>query len=117
MLISVFPTSVSPGPSGDHADRAAALGRTFAPWATEDDLEGAFPTRQFRRLAEERLLGLTAPTTFGGAGAGLAQAVAVIREIGRGDPSTALIVAMHYINLAMLPKGRWAPALLSLIHI
>ncbi|OWJ79685.1 acyl-CoA dehydrogenase family protein [Haematobacter genomosp. 1] len=115
MLISAFPTPVSPGAPGDHADRAAALGKAFAPWAAEDDLEGTFPTRQFRRLAEERLLGLTAPTAFGGTGAELAQAVTVIREIGRGDPSAALILAMHFINLATLPKGRWAPALLNTV--
>ena len=115
MLISAFPTPASPDATGDHADRAAALGDAFAPWAAEDDRAGAFPTRQFRRLAEERLLGLTAPTAFGGAGAGLGQAVAVIREIGRGDPSAALILAMHYINLATLPKGRWSPALLNTV--
>lgn len=82
-----------------------------------DDAQGAFPHAHVARLREAGLLGLTAPVAFGGRGAGLAQAAEVIREIAKADPSTALVLVMHYANLATLPKGRWQPALLEKVLI
>lgn len=91
----------------DPAATAAALGRIFAQTAGEHDASGAFPRDNIRRLREAGLLALTAPVELGGRGAGLAEAAEVVREIARGEPSTALILIMQYINLGTLPKGRW----------
>ena len=110
MLITPFAAAALPEP-----ERAEALISEFSLLAEEDDRTGAFPARQFARLAEVGLIGLTAPQAHGGAGAGLATATEVVRRIARADPSTALILSMHYINLATLPKGRWAPALLEAV--
>jgi alkylation response protein AidB-like acyl-CoA dehydrogenase len=88
-------------------ESAVDLARTFAATAADLDASAAFPHDNVRRLHGAGLSALTAPVEFGGGGAGLAVAADVIREIARGEPSTALILIMQYINLATLPKGRW----------
>lgn len=104
-----LPPLPDPAPGGGPApDRGGLAAR-----AREDDATGAFPAANLAALRQAGLLGLTAPPRFGGQGAGLALAAEVIREIGQADPSAALITAMHYINLATLPKGRWDPAVLD----
>lgn len=78
-----------------------------------DDREGRFPHGFLQALRDEGLLGLTAPPEHGGRGVGLETASEVLREIGKADPSAALIVMMHYLILAHLPRGRWPSALLE----
>lgn len=94
--------------------RALTLGETartvaieLAATAGDHDESGAFPHENFRKLQEYGLLALTAPVAHGGRGAGLADAATVIGEIAKGEPSTALILVMQYINLATLPGERW----------
>lgn len=86
---------------------ASDLAVEFAATASEIDSTTSFPHENFRRLHEVGLLALTAPAELGGAGRGLETASEVIRTIARGEPSTALILIMQYINLATLPLGRW----------
>ncbi|EIM29997.1 acyl-CoA dehydrogenase family protein [Microvirga lotononidis] len=93
--------------SENHVDAAIRLASIFAESAADLDLTGAFPTGNFRLLHQSGLVALTAPVELGGSGAGLTEAAEVIREIARGEPSTALILIMQYINLAQLLKGRW----------
>jgi alkylation response protein AidB-like acyl-CoA dehydrogenase len=92
---------------------ATGLSRTFAVTAADHDEKAGFPHENFRLLHQAGLTALTAPVEFGGGGAGLREAAEVIREIARGEPSTALILIMQYINLATLPKGRWPEHLVS----
>ena len=99
MLIPSFP--IVPA-EGETARRIAA---DLAPAAERDDTDGAFPHANLQKLRQAGLLGLTAPERFGGHGAGLEAAAGMIEAIAGADPSTALVVAMHYINLATLPKG------------
>jgi alkylation response protein AidB-like acyl-CoA dehydrogenase len=86
---------------------ARTLAAEFSATAGKYDESGAFPHENFRRLHQAGLLALTAPTAYGGRGAGLAEAATVIGEIARGEPSTALILTMQYVNLAALPGTRW----------
>ncbi|MER8465456.1 acyl-CoA dehydrogenase family protein [Mesorhizobium sp. M1396] len=88
-------------------EAAAELARTFAETAGDLDESAAFPHENIFRLHDAGLIALTAPVELGGGGAGLAEASEVIREIARGEPCTALILIMQYINLATLPGGRW----------
>ena len=88
-------------------EAAAALAEIFAATAARHDASGAFPHENFRRLHEAGLLALTAPTAHGGRGAGLEEAAAVVGRIAAGEPSTALVLSMQYINLAALPGDRW----------
>lgn len=92
---------------------AAELAAGFTATAAELDERAAFPFDNFRLLHQAGLAALTAPAELGGGGAGLFEASEVIREIARGEPSTALILIMQYINLATLPQGRWPATLVS----
>lgn len=93
--------------ASDHSRVAAELSARLALTAAAHDESARFPFDNIRLLHEAGLLALTAPAAFGGGGAGLAEASQVIREIARGEPSTALVVIMQYVNLATLPAGRW----------
>ena len=53
------------------------------------------------------------PSALGGGGRGAAKAARVLGIIGKADPSTALVLSMHYIqHLVMARSSRW-PARLS----
>jgi alkylation response protein AidB-like acyl-CoA dehydrogenase len=82
------------------------LSLAFAEGAAQVDREAVFPVDNFSRLRDDGLLSLTAPSAWGGGGAGLSDASMIITEIAKGEPSTALILFMQYVNLALLPKGR-----------
>ncbi|MET4796038.1 alkylation response protein AidB-like acyl-CoA dehydrogenase [Bradyrhizobium japonicum] len=73
--------------------------------AAEHDRTGSFPFENFRELSEAGLLSLTVPAVHGGAGAGARYAVRVIGIIGKADPSTALVLSMHYINHLVMGRS------------
>lgn len=110
--LQLIGAGVEPAPA-PFLEAARRLAVEFAATAPELDRSALFPHENFRRLGKEDLLALTAPIGLGGRGAGLAGALEVIRTIARGEPSTALILSMQYINLANLPRGRWAQPLVE----
>lgn len=83
------------------------LAREFSKSAADHDRTGVFPFANFNRLHEERLLGLLSPQDKGGSGLGLAAAAVVVNGIARGEPSTALVLAMHYIQHATMALRGW----------
>lgn len=87
------------------------LGDEFAASAAEYDLSGAFPHRHFERLHEHGLLALTVAKNLGGSGAGLRHASKVVRSIARGDPSTALVLAMQYLAHSGERQAHWPAGL------
>lgn len=90
----------------------ARLGQQLAATAAQYDESGAFPHDNFRLLHQHGLLALTVPKALGGGGASLAQARQVIAAVARGEPSTALILVMHYLQHARLQDSRsWPEAL------
>jgi alkylation response protein AidB-like acyl-CoA dehydrogenase len=92
----------------DPIDRARRLAKDFAVDAHHFDASGEFPFENFARLYEAGLLGLMTAPEHGGYGGGLADAQAVISEIARGEPSTALVLAMHYNSHYSLRRfGKW----------
>lgn len=105
--MTVTPFRLRSAAAPNSVETAAELAAVFAATAGDYDASAAFPFANIRLLHEVGLAALTAPVELGGGGAGLAEASEVIREIARGEPSTALILIMQYINLATLPKGRW----------
>lgn len=106
--MSVTPLRTKPLEVPDTAiDIAGRVAAEFSRTAAEVDRSTTFPRANFDRLHEAGLLALTAPLELGGGGAALEEAAEVIRLIARGEPSTALILIMQYINLATLPNGRW----------
>jgi alkylation response protein AidB-like acyl-CoA dehydrogenase len=97
----------------DHVARAGLLAKAFAERAPLHDRDGSFPFRNFEDLSEAGLLALTVPAALGGGGAGAAEAARILGIIGKADPSTALVLSMHYIqHLVMARSSRW-PARLS----
>jgi alkylation response protein AidB-like acyl-CoA dehydrogenase len=90
--------------------RAADLSEDFATRAAEHDRTGSFPFENFEALRDAGLLNLTVPVEFGGQGAGLPLVCRVIELVARGDASTALVLAMHYIYHAIFARTRrWPP--------
>ena len=67
-----------------------------------------FRIENFKELAEAGLLALTVPTALGGHGAGALDTARILGIFGKADPSTALVLSMHYIqHLVMARSTRW----------
>ena len=89
-------------------DCAKLLASEFAVRAAQHDRDASFPFENFNELSEAGLLALTVPTALGGAGAGARDAARIIGIFGKADPSTALVLSMHYIqHLVMARSTRW----------
>lgn len=89
-------------------DCAKLLASEFAARAAQHDRDASFPFENFKELSEAGLLALTVPTALGGAGAGARDAAHIIGIFGKADPSTALVLSMHYIqHLVMARSTRW----------
>jgi alkylation response protein AidB-like acyl-CoA dehydrogenase len=89
-------------------DRANALASEFAARAALHDRDASFPFENFERLSEAGLLALTVPAALGGHGAGAIDTARIIGILGKADPSTALVLSMHYIqHLVMARSARW----------
>jgi alkylation response protein AidB-like acyl-CoA dehydrogenase len=97
----------------DPAERALLLASCFAARAGEHDREASFPFENFKELSEAGLLALTVPAALGGGGAGAREAARILGILAKADPSTALVLSMHYIqHLVMARSQRW-PARLA----
>jgi alkylation response protein AidB-like acyl-CoA dehydrogenase len=89
-------------------ERATLLASGFAARAALHDREASFPFENFNELSEAGLLALTVPAALGGSGAGALDAARIINILGKADPSTALVLSMHYIqHLVMARSTRW----------
>jgi alkylation response protein AidB-like acyl-CoA dehydrogenase len=89
-------------------DKAHRLAAEFAERAPRHDRDASFPFENFTRLSEAGLLALTVPAALGGAGAGARDAARILSIVAKADPSTALVLSMHYIqHLVMARSARW----------
>ncbi len=76
--------------------------------AKEADRAGAFPTEGIRAAHDAGLLRATVSRRHGGPGGDIVTLTRIIGEIGRADPSVALIVSMTLaIHLAQAERGHW----------
>lgn len=90
----------------------ASIGQQLGATAHVYDESGAFPQDNFKLLHEHGLVALTVPKALGGGGATLVQARQAISAIAKGEPSTALILVMQYIQHARLQDSKnWPEAL------
>lgn len=100
----------------DLLSRVKELSADFATRAARHDRDGSFPFENFEALRDAGLLNLTVPVEHGGQGAGLTTVCRVIEEVARGDASTALVLAMHYIYHAVFSRaGRWPAAIQEMV--
>lgn len=89
-------------------DKARLLAADFAASAAVHDRNGSFPFANFQQLSDAGLLALTVPRERGGIGAGAREAAAVLGAIAYGDASTALVLAMHYIQHSSIARNpKW----------
>ncbi|HEY0288610.1 MAG TPA: acyl-CoA dehydrogenase family protein [Pseudomonas sp.] len=96
-------------PPTEFLTRLENLSATLAESAERYDESGEFPHANFSLLHEHGLLGFTVPIHLGGSGANLSQARQVINAVARGEPSTALILVMQYIQHARLQDSKSWP--------
>lgn len=74
----------------------------------EADRTGSFPEEGIRAVQEAGLLQATVAQRYGGPGGGFDALVEIISQLGRADPSVALIVTMTLANhLAQAERGHW----------
>jgi acyl-CoA dehydrogenase len=80
------------------------------PYAHQVDAEARFPAEAFDALREARLLGALVPVELGGLGAPFPELAEACEVLGQRCGSTAMIFAMHQIQVACLVRhGRESP--------
>ena len=93
------------GVATDLLEAAQRIGSGVAgPAADAVDREARFPHEAIAALREERLLGILVPSELGGRGAKISEVGAVCEMLGRYCASTAMIYAMHQIEVACLVR-------------
>ncbi len=91
-------------------DRLGAVTAALAGRAEVHDRDGSFPAAGVAAVHEAGLLTATVGERYGGSGGGLAQTVEILRALGYGDPSVALVSAMTLFTHAMQARQRTWPA-------
>jgi alkylation response protein AidB-like acyl-CoA dehydrogenase len=84
------------------AEVTAALAKN----AETHDREASFPRDGIETVHAAGLLTATMATEYGGPGAGLSVSAAILRALGKGDPSVALITAMTLFAHALHARER-----------
>ncbi len=72
------------------------------PAAASVDLEARFPREAFDALKRARLLGAMLPVELGGLGASYSEIAAICETLGQRCANTAMVYAMHQIQVACL---------------
>jgi acyl-CoA dehydrogenase len=102
----------APPPPGDIARVAARIGAEVAgPAAPSVDRDARFPSEAIDALRNERMLSALVPSTLGGAGASIVQVACAVEALGEHCASTAMVYAMHQIQVHCLVRHGRTPAL------
>ena len=106
--MSAAKLAIAPAPTGAEAfeallERVHAIGReVVAPAAEAVDRDARFPAEAFDALRAEKLLSCYIPAEFGGLGLDITQVSRLCEALGHYCASTAMIFAMHQIQVACL---------------
>ena len=104
-MTSVTDTAAGVTETDGLARRMERIGEEVAaPAADEVDLTGRFPAETIDALQSERLLSALVPEAFGGMGASVAEVSDGLVALGRHCASSAMVVAMHHIQVACLVR-------------
>lgn len=87
---------ITPQAEPDLDSRLAPLVAAFAATAARHDRDNSFPHDNIRLLHESGLIARVLPAELGGRGAGLDEALHIVRSVARGEASTALVLALQY---------------------
>ncbi|UFZ05121.1 acyl-CoA/acyl-ACP dehydrogenase [Bradyrhizobium ontarionense] len=110
---SIAPRQAGAQNEAELLTRARRLVPLFAERAPAHDRDGSFPFQNFKDLFDAGLLSLTVPTALGGHGAGARLTARVLGIIAEADPSTALVLAMHYIQHFVMARHQDYPPRLA----
>ena len=91
--------AASQSPAGDALARVCSVARENAEAV---DREGRFPAETISALRDAGLLGALLPKKFGGQGTTVREVAATCYALGRCCSSSAMILAMHHIQVASL---------------
>lgn len=106
--MTLYAALLHPQPQLDLDTVLASITAALAATAGDQDRLGTFPADNFALLHSHGLLGLTVPKSLGGGGIDLPTARKVIAAVARGEPSTALILVMQYLqHLRLQDDQRW----------
>jgi acyl-CoA dehydrogenase len=84
---------------------AGQVARAVAgPAATHVDRESRFPSEAIAALREARLLSALVPVRFGGLGCSIVQVAEICDVLGQHCTNTAMVYAMHQIQVAVLAR-------------
>ena len=91
--------------AGDVTDTARRVGQSVAAAAADAvDRDARFPHEAIAALREERMLSAYVPRELGGRGATIAELASCCETLGRSCASTAMIYAMHQIEVVCLVR-------------
>jgi acyl-CoA dehydrogenase len=76
--------------------------QVVGPLADQVDRDARFPSEALAALRAERLLSVAIPPSLGGAGAGISEVSAMCECLARHCSATAMVFAMHQIQVACL---------------
>ena len=103
--------------AGDVAARMTAIADEVAgPAAADVDDKGRFPIETIDALKAEGLLAALVPVEFGGGGASLEEVSQGLVALGRRCASSAMVLAMHHIQVACLVRHGHTGALRSYLQ-
>src|ERR1700728_4523435 len=92
MTITSDPTTDS---ATDWAGLARRIGSELRLEVADRDISGQISVAAFERLRASDITSALVPVEFGGGGVSHAEMGAVLRELGRYDPATAVTLSMH----------------------
>ena len=117
---SVRPVVLSDAPTwcdSEVAQRAWQIGVEFAaPHADDVDRSARFPQEAVAEIRASGLLAAMIPTEFGGGGASLADVATAVRAFAAHCSATALVFAMHQIEIWYLVECGHTPELQGLLR-
>lgn len=94
------------------------LSARFAAHAARHDEDAVTSRDNLAALHDAGLLALTVSSAYGGLDAGLARVANTVGRLAEGDPSTALIVSMQYLQHASIARSAcWPEALRRLVSV
>src|SRR3954469_9945312 len=96
------PNTAAPPAIAHPCARARFVAAAAAEHAAEVDRDARFPAETFTAARQHRLLSMLVPVEFGGDGATVSDAVDVCYMLGTACGSSAMIFAMHQIQVVIL---------------
>ena len=123
-MSSAQPVLAPDGPD-DRSDAVTLAGEVAravsAPAAASVDRESRFPSESMAALREARLLSALVPTRLGGLGCSITEVAEICDVLGQQCANTAMVFAMHQIQVAAIVRHRGASVwfdgwLANLVH-